>query len=70
MAILDEYSLNFFHFRRNLGEILSVGLSSFAKVPSRFIIISRSDDLSAVALPKERIQLLGLYIAKKKRPDI
>ena len=27
-------------------------------------------DLSAVAAPKKRIQLLGLYIAKKKRPDI
>ena len=32
----------FFHFRRNLGEILSVGFSSLAKVPSRFLIIYRS----------------------------
>ena len=34
----------FFHFRRNLGEILSVGFSSLAKVPSRFLIICRSAD--------------------------
>ena len=42
LALLAEFSMNIFHFRRNLGEILSVEFSSLAYVPSMFIIISMS----------------------------